>query len=54
MEGKRRYSTRGSRLSEKLLWDEILIHFTLPEGVEPANVKCWTLMRMATQFQTFK
>jgi hypothetical protein len=39
---------------KNLLWDEILKHFTLPEGVEPANVKCWTLTRMATQFQKFK
>jgi hypothetical protein len=37
-----------------LLWDEILKHFTLREGVEPANVKHWTLTRMATQFQKFK
>jgi hypothetical protein len=37
-----------------LLWDEILKHFTLPEGVEPANMKRWTLTRMATQFQKFK
>jgi hypothetical protein len=37
-----------------LLWDEILKHFTLLEGVEPANVKRWALMRMATQFQKFK
>jgi hypothetical protein len=35
---------------KNLLWDEILKHFTLPEGVEPANVKRWTLTRMATQF----
>jgi hypothetical protein len=27
---------------KNLLWDEILKHFTLLEGVEPANVKCWT------------
>jgi hypothetical protein len=39
---------------KNLLWDEILKHFTLPEGVEPANVKRWTLMRMATQFQKFQ
>jgi hypothetical protein len=39
---------------KNLLWDEILKHFTLPEGVEPANVKHWTLTRMATQFQKFK
>jgi hypothetical protein len=39
---------------KNLLWDEILKHFTLPEGVEPANVKRWTLTRMATQFQKFK
>jgi hypothetical protein len=35
---------------KNFLWDEILKHFTLPEGVEPTNVKCWTLTRMATQF----
>jgi hypothetical protein len=40
--------------AKKLLWDEILKHFTLPEGVEPANVERWTLTRMATQFQKFK
>jgi hypothetical protein len=34
--------------------DEILKHFTFPEGVEPANVKRWTLTRIATQFQKFK
>jgi hypothetical protein len=39
---------------KNLLWDEILKHFTLPKIVEPANVKLWTLMRMATQFQKFK
>jgi hypothetical protein len=39
---------------KNLLWDEILKHFTLPEGVEPNNVKRWTLTRMATQFQKFK
>jgi hypothetical protein len=39
---------------KNLLRDEILKHFTLPEGVEPANVKRWTLTRMATQFQKFK
>jgi hypothetical protein len=39
---------------KNLLWDEILKHFTLREGVEPANVKRWTLPRMATQFQKFK
>jgi hypothetical protein len=38
---------------KNLLWDEILKHFTLPEGVEPTNVKRWTLTRMATQFQKF-
>jgi hypothetical protein len=41
-------------LVNNLLWDEILKHFTLPEGVEPANVKRWILMAMATQFQKFK
>jgi hypothetical protein len=39
---------------KKLLWDEILKHFTLLEDVEPANVKRWTLTRMETQFQKFK
>jgi hypothetical protein len=39
---------------KNLLWDEILKHFTLREGLEPANVKHWTLTRMATQFQKFK
>jgi hypothetical protein len=39
---------------KNLLWDEILKHFTLSEGVEPANVKRWTPTRMATQFQKFK
>jgi hypothetical protein len=39
---------------KNLLWEEILKHFTLPECVEPANVKRWTLTRMATQFQKFK
>jgi hypothetical protein len=41
-------------LVKNLLWDEILKHFTLPEGVEPANVKRSTLTRTATQFQKFK
>jgi hypothetical protein len=36
------------------LWDEIQKHFTLPEGIEPNDVKRWTLMRMATQFQKFR
>jgi hypothetical protein len=35
---------------KNLLWEEMLKHFTLPEGVEPNDVKHWTLMRMATQF----
>jgi hypothetical protein len=39
---------------KNLLWDEILKHFTLPEGVELAYVKRWTLTKMATQFQKFK
>jgi hypothetical protein len=38
---------------KNFLWDEILKHFTLPEGVEPANVRHWTLTRME-QFQKFK
>jgi hypothetical protein len=39
---------------KNLLWDEILKHFTLPKGVVPANVKHWTLTKMATQFHKFK
>jgi hypothetical protein len=39
---------------KQLLWNKILKHFTLPQGVEPNDVKCWTLMRMVTQFQKFK
>jgi hypothetical protein len=39
---------------KNLLWDEIIKHLTLPEGVEPTNVKRWTVTRMATQFQKFK
>jgi hypothetical protein len=39
---------------KNLLCDEILKHCTLPEGVEPNNVKRWTLTRMTTQFQKFK
>jgi hypothetical protein len=35
---------------KNLLWDEILKHFRHPEDVEPANVKRWTLTRMAIQF----
>jgi hypothetical protein len=53
MEGKKK-STRGSNSLKILLWDEILKYFTLPEGVEPAIMKRWTLTRMATQFQKFK
>jgi hypothetical protein len=41
-------------LVKNLLWDEILKHFTLPEGVVLANVKRWTLTKMATQFHKFK
>jgi hypothetical protein len=39
-------------LVKNLLWDEILKHFTLPEGVEPINVKCWTLTRMQHNFKS--
>jgi hypothetical protein len=39
---------------KNLLWGEILKHFILPEGIEPNDVKHWTLTRMATQFQKFK
>jgi hypothetical protein len=41
-------------LVKNLLWDKILKHFKLPEGVELNNVKRWTVMRKATQFQKFK
>jgi hypothetical protein len=37
-----------------LMRDEIPEHITLPEGVELANVKRWTLTRMATQFEKSK
>jgi hypothetical protein len=36
------------------LWNDVLKHFALPEGVDPNLVKGWTLMKMATQFQNFK
>jgi hypothetical protein len=36
------------------LWNDVLKHFTLPEGVDANLVKGWTLVKMATQFQNFK
>jgi hypothetical protein len=36
------------------LWNDVLKHFALPEGVNPNLVKGWTLVKMATQFQNFK
>jgi hypothetical protein len=36
------------------LWNDVLKHFALPEGVDPNLVKGWTLVNMATQFQNFK
>jgi hypothetical protein len=36
------------------LWNDVLKHFTLLEGVDPNLVKGWTLVMMATQFQNFK
>ena len=33
-----------------MLWNDILEHFTLPEGVDTNLVKGWTLSKMATQF----
>jgi hypothetical protein len=41
-------------LVKNLLWNEILKHFTLPQGIEQNDVKHWTLMRMVTQFQKVK
>jgi len=37
-----------------MLWNDILEHFTLPEGVDTNLVKGWTLSKMATQFQSLK
>jgi hypothetical protein len=37
---------------KNLLWDEILKHFTHTEGVEPANVKRWTLMGWQHNFRS--
>jgi hypothetical protein len=36
------------------LWNDVLKHFTLPEGVDANLVKGWTLVKMTTQFQNFK
>jgi hypothetical protein len=36
------------------LWNDVLKHFTLPEGVDTNLVKGWTLVKMATQFQNLK
>jgi hypothetical protein len=36
------------------LWNDVLKHFTLPEGVNANLVKGWTLQKVATQFQNFK
>jgi hypothetical protein len=36
------------------LWNDVLKHFALPEGVDPNHVKGWTLVKMVTQFQNFK
>jgi hypothetical protein len=36
------------------LWNDVLKHFSLPEGVDANLVKGWTLVKMATQFQNFK
>jgi hypothetical protein len=36
------------------LWNDVLKHFTLPEGVDANLVKGWTIVKMATQFQNFK
>jgi hypothetical protein len=36
------------------LWNDVIKHFALPEGVDTNLVKGWTLVKMATQFQNFK
>jgi hypothetical protein len=36
------------------LWNDVLKHFALPEGVDANLVKGWTIVKMATQFQNFK
>jgi hypothetical protein len=36
------------------LWNDVLKHFTLPEGVKANLVNGWTLQKVATQFQNFK
>jgi hypothetical protein len=36
------------------LWNDVLKHFSLPEGVDAYLVKGWILVKMATQFQNFK
>jgi hypothetical protein len=36
------------------LWNDVLKHFALPEGIDPNLVKGWTLVKMPTQFQNFK
>jgi hypothetical protein len=36
------------------MWNDVLKHFTLPEGIDANLVKGWTLVKMATQFQNFK
>jgi hypothetical protein len=36
------------------LWNDVLKHFTLPEGVDANPVKGWTLQKVATKFQNFK
>jgi hypothetical protein len=36
------------------MWNDVLKHFALPEGVYPNLVKGWTLVKMTTQFQNFK
>jgi hypothetical protein len=36
------------------LWNDVLKHFALHEGIDANLVKGWTLVKMATQFQNFK
>jgi hypothetical protein len=43
-----------SKVGQDQLWNDVLKHFALSEGVDPNLVKGWTLVKMATQFQNFK
>jgi hypothetical protein len=36
------------------LWNDVLKHFTLPEGVEAKLVKCWTLSNSGNSISEFQ